>query len=154
MLKLRIKHLILALAIALSGSLVVAPALASAADLKGDACAGLNALSSDTANTNCSSNGTRSINNILAVVINILSIIVGVAAVIMIIIGGFNYVTSSGESSNTASAKNTIIYALVGLVIVVLAQVLVHFVLTKTTAATMCTVPGKTSLSASDPNCR
>jgi len=52
-----------------------------------------------------------------------------VVAVIMIIIGGFRYITSGGNDTSITSAKNTILYAVIGLVIVALAQVLVHFVL-------------------------
>jgi hypothetical protein len=70
-----------------------------------------------------------SLNKLVTNIINILSVIVGVVAVIMIIIGGFKYITSGGDSNNTASAKNTIIYAIVGLIIVALAQVIVRFVL-------------------------
>lgn len=62
-------------------------------------------------------------------VINIFSVIIGVIAVIMIIVGGLKYITSGGESSNVSGAKNTIIYAIVGLIIVALAQFIVHFVL-------------------------
>lgn len=74
------------------------------------------------------------VNSIIRTVINIFSLIVGVVAVIMIIIGGLKYITSSGESSNLSAAKNTILFAIVGLVIVVLAQVIVRFVLTKVTS--------------------
>lgn len=59
-----------------------------------------------------------------------MSIILGAIAVIMIVIGGFKFVTSGGDTNAVASAKNTIIYALVGLVVVALAQVIVHYVLT------------------------
>ncbi len=45
----------------------------------------------------------------------------------MIIIGGFRYVTSGGDSNSVSGAKNTIIYALVGLIIVAVAQVLVQY---------------------------
>ena len=55
---------------------------------------------------------------------------VGVVSVIMIIIAGFKYVTIGGNDSSVTSAKNTILYAIVGLVIVALAQVIVRFVLT------------------------
>jgi hypothetical protein len=65
-------------------------------------------------------------------IINIFSVIIGVVAVIMIIIGGFKYITSGGESSNVSGAKNTIIYAIVGLIVVALAQFIVHFVLAQT----------------------
>jgi TRAP-type C4-dicarboxylate transport system permease small subunit len=65
-------------------------------------------------------------------IINILSVIVGVVAVIMIIIGGFRYITSGGSSDKVTGAKNTILYAIIGLIIVALAQVIVRFVLNKT----------------------
>ena len=65
-------------------------------------------------------------------IVNILSMIVGIVAVVMIIIGGFKYVTSGGDSGSITSAKHTIIYAIVGLIIVALAQVIVRFVLSKT----------------------
>jgi hypothetical protein len=47
----------------------------------------------------------------------------------MIIVGGLRYVTSGGSDASVTGAKNTILYAVIGLVIVALAQVLVHFVL-------------------------
>ncbi len=68
---------------------------------------------------------------IIKTIINIVSVIVGVVAVIMIVVGGLKYITSGGESSNVSSAKNTIIYAIIGLVIVALAQFIVRFVLDK-----------------------
>ena len=67
----------------------------------------------------------------VAVAIDTFSWIVGVASVIMIIVGGFKYVTSSGDSNSVNSAKNTILYAVVGLVVIALAQVIVRFVLNK-----------------------
>lgn len=75
--------------------------------------------------------GTKKVNSLITQVINIFSIIVGIVAVIMIIVGGFKYITSGGDSGNISSAKNTIIYAVIGLVIVALAQFLVQFVLDK-----------------------
>lgn len=74
---------------------------------------------------------TTRLNSIIKTVINILSLVVGVVAVIMIIFGGLKYITSGGDSSNVSSAKNTIIYAIVGLVVVALAQFIVRFVLDK-----------------------
>lgn len=78
----------------------------------------------------CTDNGaTDKLNNIIKTIINIVSIVVGVVAVIMIVFGGLKYITSGGESSNVSSAKNTIIYAIIGLVVVALAQFIVRFVL-------------------------
>lgn len=73
------------------------------------------------------------VNNLVATIVNILSWIVGVAAVIMIIIGGFKYITSNGDSNGISSAKTTLTYAIVGLVIAVMAQLIVQFVLKQTT---------------------
>ncbi len=75
--------------------------------------------------------GTQRIQDIVTTIVNIFSVIVGIVAVIMIIYGGFKYITSGGDSGNITSAKNTIIYAVIGLVIVALAQFLVQFVLDK-----------------------
>jgi len=69
-------------------------------------------------------------------IINVMSIIVGVVAVIMIIVAGLRYITSGGKQESVTGAKNTILYAVIGLVIVALAQIIVHFVLNNTTAAT------------------
>jgi hypothetical protein len=74
------------------------------------------------------------VNTLIADVINIFSLIVGIVAVIMIIVGGFRYITSGGDSNNVTAAKNTILYAIIGLVIVALAQFIVRFVLNKVTA--------------------
>lgn len=61
--------------------------------------------------------------------IKFVSVLIGAVAVLMIIFGGFRYITSGGDSNNVNAAKNTILYAIVGLVIVALAQVIVRFVL-------------------------
>ena len=73
-----------------------------------------------------------SISGVIRTVINVFSAIVGAISVIMIIIGGFRYVTSAGDSNNVSGAKNTILYAIVGLIIVAFAQVIVQFVLQRT----------------------
>lgn len=78
---------------------------------------------------------TTDVDGVIKTIINILSLIVGIIAVIMIIIGGLKYITSSGDSNNITSAKNTILYAIIGLIIVALAQVIVLFVLDKTVGA-------------------
>jgi len=72
---------------------------------------------------------TERLNTIIKTVINVFSIVVGVVAVIMIIVGGLKYITSGGDSGNITSAKNTILYAIVGLIVVALAQIIVRFVL-------------------------
>lgn len=68
---------------------------------------------------------------ILTRVANLLAVIVGIAAVIAVIIGGFQYALSGGDSSKVNTAKNTIIYALVGVVVTVLARQIILFVIGK-----------------------
>lgn len=77
----------------------------------------------------CDDDGESDIQRIIELMVNIFSIVIGIVAVIMIIYGGFKYITSGGDSSKLASAKNTVIYAIIGLVIVGLAQAIAFFVL-------------------------
>jgi flagellar basal body-associated protein FliL len=76
--------------------------------------------------TSCSDSG---VDNAAKAAVDVLSVIVGVASVIMILIGGFKYTTSSGDSNKIASAKNTLIYAIVGLVVASLAAFIVNAVI-------------------------
>ncbi len=106
------------------------------ADITNSLCGGTVNLSVSENAGNCAAinNSANQVNNALHSGINIFSIIVGIIAVIMIIIGGFKYITSGGSTDKVSSAKNTLIYAIVGLIIVALAQFIVKFVLTKATA--------------------
>lgn len=76
-----------------------------------------------------SGSNTNALTSLAKKVITWFSILVGAASVFMIIYGGFRYITSGGESGRVGAAKNSLLYAIVGLVIVALAQVIVHFVL-------------------------
>ena len=60
---------------------------------------------------------------------SVLLFIVGAIAVIMIVIGGLRYVVSGGDASQVQSAKNTILYALVGVIVAILAYAAVNFVI-------------------------
>ena len=77
-----------------------------------------------------------SLENTIKSAINILTILVGAVAVIMIIFAGLRYITSAGNEQSTTAAKRTLLYAIVGLVIVSVAQIVVHFVLNRVTKAT------------------
>lgn len=92
----------------------------------------LSATPSGTATCNTATKDNDAITKLLQTVVNILSVVVGIIAVIMIVVAGFRYITSGGESSKVSGAKNAIIYALVGLIIVALAQIIVHFVINRT----------------------
>lgn len=62
-------------------------------------------------------------------IVNTLLFVLGTIAVIMIVIGGIKYVTSNGDASAVTSAKNTVLYSVVGLVVAILAYAIVNFVL-------------------------
>jgi len=81
-------------------------------------------------NTNCVTPGDdASVDTLIGAVVNTLLFLIGALSVIMLIIGGFRYVVSAGDSSAIEGAKKTIIYALVGLVIALGALAIVNFVL-------------------------
>jgi uncharacterized membrane protein len=109
------------------------------ANVSNGLCSGINASSGTSTNGgDCgttSGNGEGTLESIASTIVNIFSVIVGVAAVVMIIFGGFRYITSGGDSGRVGNAKNTLIYAIIGLIIVALAQAIVHFVLDNAAAA-------------------
>ena len=104
--------------------IAASPAFASATS---DICNGIGASGGG---TNCSGSGPT-LGTIIRAVIEILSVIVGVVSVVMIIVGGFQYVVSNGDSGKIAGAKNTIIYSIVGLIVVAFSQALVYLVLNR-----------------------
>jgi hypothetical protein len=93
------------------------------------ACQGLGVT--DTGDCKAANTKANTINKTIKNAVNIISLVVGIAAIVMIIVAGLKYITSQGEASNVASAKNTLIYAIVGIVVAALAQVIVRFVLSK-----------------------
>ncbi|MBQ3474257.1 hypothetical protein IJH24_02415 [Candidatus Saccharibacteria bacterium] len=69
-------------------------------------------------------------------VTNTILYIVGIIAVIMLIIGGIKYVVSGGDSKKVTDAKNTVLYAIIGLVIAFLAFAIVNFVISALPSST------------------
>ncbi len=70
-------------------------------------------------------------NGIVTKGVQVLVIVVGIIAVIMLIISGLRLITSGGDPKNAASARDGILYAGIGIVVVITAQLLINFVLTK-----------------------
>lgn len=119
-----------ALPVALAGLFAAAPVYA--VDIVQGACEGGPANNTAICEAGNANQGTIvGKNGILTKVVQTFAYIAGIIAVIMVILGGFKYITANGDSGSIASAKQTIIYALVGVVIAILAQAIVSYILSK-----------------------
>lgn len=96
---------------------------------KGQVCSGINGSS---AAGSCTAPG-KTVEDIVKTVLNLLSSFIGIIAVIMVIVSGFKYITAAGDSGKISSAKSTLMYALIGIVIVAMAQFITQFVLKQAT---------------------
>lgn len=67
---------------------------------------------------------------IFKTITNVLLFLIGAVSVIMLIIGGIRYTISGGDSTAVTSAKNTILYAVIGIIVALLAYAIVNFVIT------------------------
>lgn len=74
------------------------------------------------------SNAIYGRDGVLTKAANIVSIVVGIASVIMIVVGGFKYVTSGGDSGQATSARRTVMFAVVGVLVALFAQAIILFV--------------------------
>ncbi|HMI09089.1 MAG TPA: hypothetical protein VK497_01680 [Candidatus Saccharimonadales bacterium] len=118
----KIKQLILAFAIVTGVGAMTLPAAPALAVNVFDSCAG-----NSTAAV-CKSQKDNA-TPMIKIVINLLLTALGMISIIMIIIGGVRYTTSQGDSSGIKSAKDTIVYSVVGLVVAILSYSIVNFVL-------------------------
>lgn len=66
---------------------------------------------------------------IFELVANIMLAVIGAVAVVMLIVGGFRYVVSAGDSSAVESAKHTVLYAIIGIVVAFLAYAAIKFLM-------------------------
>ncbi len=77
----------------------------------------------------CKGVNKNSLYGLMANVVNLLIVVAGIISVIMIIIGGIRYTTSAGDAGQAKGARDTIIYAVAGLVIAIMSFAIVNFVL-------------------------
>lgn len=122
---------ILSAPMALAGVASAAPSVDT--NVNNNLCSGANLDLSQASDCSTLNAPGDTLSDKIRTVINVFSAIVAAVAVIMIIVAGFRYITSGGKEEGVKAAKTTIMYALIGLVIVALAQVIVQFVLKKTT---------------------
>ena len=88
--------------------------------------------------------GIGNLTSLFRTIVNILLFLVGSLAVIMLVIGGLRYVTSNGDQNAVTSAKNTILYSIIGIVVAFLAYAAVNFVITQLQVGTKSTPPAAT----------
>ena len=95
------------------------------------ATAGSNVGSSAFCKDHSTTNPILSNGGVLNKVTNIITAIAAFVAVVMIVVSGFQLITSSGNPEKISNARNVIIYASIGLIVVVLARIIIVFVLKK-----------------------
>ncbi len=118
----KIKHMVVALAVVLGGVAVLAPsATVGALNPSNKVLDGVNASGGDTTTK-------TDLNDNLEQIINVLLFLIGAIAVIMIVVGGIRYTLSAGDQNAAKAAKDTILYAVIGLVVAILAYAIVKWV--------------------------
>ena len=120
--KFRVLFASLGLMIGLTAPLA-APMQAQAVDI-------YRACGTGAASSVCASKGEK-VNGFVKNLVNTLLYIIGALAVVMIIVGAIRYTASAGNSSQTTAAKNTILYAVVGLALAIFAFAIVNFVIVR-----------------------
>ncbi|QQS18970.1 hypothetical protein IPL68_02840 [Candidatus Saccharibacteria bacterium] len=116
---------------AVMGAITTAfPSRVDAKSIISDACA--TAPDSETCKSdsaNATQNPLTGTSGFIYKVSRIVALVAGMAAIIVIIVSGIRYMTSGGDSQKISSAKGTLVGAVIGLVVIVLAQVIITFVI-------------------------
>lgn len=77
----------------------------------------------------CKASNTSDLNKVIKSVVNVLLFLIGSVSVVVIIISGFRMVVSGGNSDSVSKARNSILYAAIGIVVSLMAYAIVNFVL-------------------------
>ena len=119
----RLSILAALLMLALVAAIVLSPTSTFAGNNAEIACEGISGTGCDAAE------GEEGVGRIVGAAIQILSIVVGAASIFVILLSGFKYITSAGDPAGIKRARETLIYAVVGLIIALLTMVFVNFAL-------------------------
>jgi hypothetical protein len=120
----------LALSLLVCGTVAVTPALASGI-FTGVDCSGAASKSAVCKDKGSTENPVTGDNGLLSKITNIVAAVAGAAAVILILVSGIRFITAGGDANQASSARRTLIYALVGLVVIVLARAIIALVISK-----------------------
>ncbi|NLA43326.1 hypothetical protein GX865_04220 [Candidatus Saccharibacteria bacterium] len=118
----RLTTLIIGLSLLLS---IFAPSTIMAVDVLESACG-----QTGQKNAVCDAS-SDDVNGLIKNITNTMLFLLGATAVIAIIIGGFMYVTAAGDAGKVKTAKNTVMYAVIGLIVALLAWGIVSFTVTQ-----------------------
>lgn len=105
------------------------PAPTATTDNKSAVCEGAGLVNGASGCTSSTANPSPDVNTVVKTGVNLFSAIVGVIAVVMVILAGLHFITAQGDPGKVATARNTLIYAAIGIMVVALAQLFVKFVL-------------------------
>lgn len=75
--------------------------------------------------------GGGSLEQLIQTIVNVVLLLAGIVAVIYLIIGGYQYITSSGNAEQAQAGRTTVLNSIIGLVIIFAAYLIVQFVLTR-----------------------
>ena len=127
--------LVLAIPLFLGVGVIAATPMVASASPADDVRGGIEAAG-DSSDKDCGPAGEKrkcTLGDSVKTITNVLLFIIGAVAVIMIILGGIRYTTSNGDSNQVTAAKNTILYAVIGLVVALLAYAIIGFVINQFT---------------------
>lgn len=129
------RNLGIVIAVVVLALTALVPSAAFAYDPLGDACVGNSAAQNSSLcqgrPANPSNNPLTGPTGLIRGIANIVAIGAGIAAVIIIIVAGLKYVTSGGDAAKAKSAKETIVSAVIGLIVIAVAAELVGFVISR-----------------------
>lgn len=120
----KLRNILLTAVVAFGLIAVALPVTASAVNVSQDC----SSLGADAQNSAVCKGGDDQIENVVKTIVNTLLFILGAISVLVIIIAGIMYTTSGGNSNTVTKAKDTLLYAVIGLVVAVLAYAIVNFV--------------------------
>lgn len=113
-------------------AVLLVPVAANAWDpFSGADCSGASGASAVCTDKSSNTNPLYGTNSTILKVTDFMATIAGIAAVIMLLVGGIKYTLAGGESKDIAEAKRTIIYALVGIAVIVSATAIITFIVSR-----------------------
>lgn len=109
---------------------LLAPGSPVYAQNKDDVCQGVGQV---TGGSNCAPTGSvTDVNGVVRTALRIFQVIVGIIALVFVVLAGQRFITSAGEAQKVVSARNTLLYAAVGIVVVAFSELIIQFVLNRT----------------------